>query len=708
MSASPLIRTPQLQGGTLYTFSSAARDLSRTLNSDNLKFVFSKFVLLDIPDFKALDPDTFGTYDNYMQFNTIDGVIQNQAYNSDDNVNWAEGMQNYVLNLENLILNDNDYDDTLNRSVAERVFFKWLKETGAMRFREATASEKSAALVTAGTKKFVEEDEKLTGTERYRKVVKYIGDIDLVNNVQKAGDAYTELYIYVPTEVGSTPVVLFDSISDSNYQPDLRIEGSTEFINGRNSSTVHPEALDIRAFYDYDDPLAGSGSGGYTDSDANWMGQPTPPTEFDSYFTEPTAFDSVINRDIVKYREDYNLSPSGKYVAYRRSNLDGISVDFNPQDYAGIQTDATISTIAEYNSTAGSKNFQFNVVLLYYDVYDPSNTSTKATNLYGVLLTDNIIETPTGGYINRFQKYKPNELTKENGNSYGLKINLKFDPSVVAGGVSTLINDYNTFSMGLFSDTLALMQEAVNGLESNRTTIDSLQTKVNSLENRSFALDSIADIQEELNLLRTQIQNSQLAFASSQSLLDLIANNSDNIQSIIDGRLSINLQYNTDVLMAGPGVLLDKNTPNKVIVTQTTQEYKLPPVFNNSNTEISVTSPLDLNSSNIVAKISLRSFTNMIRIPTQNTAISTIKIVIDDSVFKFKTGQAIRVVFPINTNFGGQNILFYTDTANKFGFGSGNYNIATVLNTQLISENPIFELICTNENDYNFVVDILR
>jgi hypothetical protein len=708
MSASPLIRTPQLQGGTLYTFSSAARDLSRTLNSDNLRFVFSKFVLLDIPDFKALDPDTFGTYDNYMQFNTIDGVIQNQTYSSDDNVNWALGMQNYVLNLENLILNDTGYDDTLNRSVAERVFFKWLKETGAMRFREATDAEKSAALVTAGTAKYVEEDEKLTGTERYKRVVKYVGDIDLVNNVQKAGDAYTELYIYVPTEVGSTPVVLFDALSDNNYQPDLRIEGSTEFINGRNSATVHPEGLDIRAAYDYDDPLSGSASGGYTDPDANWMSQTTPPTEFNSYFTEPTAFTSVANRDIVKYREDYNLAPSGKYVAYRRNNLDGISVDFNPQDYAGIQTNATISTIAEFNSTPEAKNFQFNVVLLYYDIYDPSNTSTKATNLYGVLLTDNIVDTPTGGFINRFQKYKPNDLTKENGNSYGLKVNLKFDPSVVAGGVSNIINDYNTFSMGLFSDTLALMQDAVNGFEDNRNALEELQLQVDSLENRSFALNSIADLQQEIRLLRTQLENSQLAFASSQSLLDLIANNSDNIQSIINGKLSINLQYNTDVLMAGPGILLDKSTPNKVIVTQQTQEYTLPPVFNASGVEITSTAPLDLNSSNIIAKAALRPFTNMIRIPTLNVAISNIKIILDDAVFKFRTGQTVRIVFPVNTNFGGQNILFYTDTNNRFGFGSGNYNIATVLGTQLISENPVLELICTNENNYTFVVDILR
>ena len=56
MATTPLIKTPQAQGGTFYTFSSAAKDLSKTLNNDNLKLVFSKFVLLNLPDFDRLDP----------------------------------------------------------------------------------------------------------------------------------------------------------------------------------------------------------------------------------------------------------------------------------------------------------------------------------------------------------------------------------------------------------------------------------------------------------------------------------------------------------------------------------------------------------------------------------------------------------------------------------------------------------------------------
>ena len=155
MAIAPLIRTPQIQGGTFYTFSSAARDLSKTINNTNLKFVFSKYVLLNIPNFDSLPFSDFGDYNNYMQFNTIDGEIVNGGLSSDRNIDIAQNLQNYALNIESLILNDVNYDATLKQGVSERVFFKWLKETGAIRFRNATPAEASSTIVNP---RFVEED----------------------------------------------------------------------------------------------------------------------------------------------------------------------------------------------------------------------------------------------------------------------------------------------------------------------------------------------------------------------------------------------------------------------------------------------------------------------------------------------------------------------------------------------------------------------
>ena len=159
MATTPLIKTPQIEGGTLYTFTSAARDLSKTINNNDLKFVFSKFLLLNLPDFDRLDPNSFSSFENYMQFNTIDGNIWNGGLKADININFTESLQNYALNLEELIISNPDYDNSTHHTPTERIFFKWLKETGAIRFRNATGIEKS---IDVNRPLYVEEDEKLT------------------------------------------------------------------------------------------------------------------------------------------------------------------------------------------------------------------------------------------------------------------------------------------------------------------------------------------------------------------------------------------------------------------------------------------------------------------------------------------------------------------------------------------------------------------
>ena len=122
----------------------------------------------------------------------------------------------------------------------------------------------------------------------------------------------------------------------------------------------HLARLSINAFYDYDQPLLGANSGGYTDSNANWMNEPTPPTSLDSYFTEPISFTSPISVDIQKYPGDYNNPVGFNGSAYVRSQLDGISVDFTPNDYEQIITDPTIATIPQFNGTDLASTFDTN------------------------------------------------------------------------------------------------------------------------------------------------------------------------------------------------------------------------------------------------------------------------------------------------------------------------------------------------------------
>jgi len=704
MATTPLIKTPQADGGTFYTFSSAAKDLSRTLNNDELKLVFSKFVLLNLPDFDRLDPNTFSQFENYMQFDTIDGAIWSGGLKGDPNVNFTESLQNYALNLEELIISDVNYDNTTNLSVTERVFFKWLKETGAMRFREATALEQVSGLTTP---RFVEEDEITTGTRQYRRVVKYIGEIDIVNNVDKAGEAYTEVYINVPTEVGRTPTILFESISDNNYQPSLKIQGKDEFILGRNAATIHPQGLDILAWYDYDQPLQGPGPAGYTDPNANWMNESTPPSTTDAYFTEPTTFTSVLNANIIKYPADYG-NPSGyNGSAYVRSQLDGISVDFNPNDYQQIATDAAISTIPQFNGTDLAESFEFNAVLVYYDMVDLSNSANTTTNLYGLLLLDNVTPTTDGGFIQRYPKFKPNVVTGQNGNSYGFKINLRFDASPGTSGIDTIVNDYNTFSMGLFSDASAQLQSSAQIFQRQQVEIANLELRLAAVENTLNSVSTSAFLQSQINSLQTQVDNASLAFASSTTLLDLIAKNSDEIQALANGEVSETLQYNTSVVRQGTGITVNTNTPNQIHISNNVQEYNFMVPLDISDLPINPTNPLNLNVVDPRVFVELGTFTNMLRLDTINQAGGDLNIFIDDLSVQWRTGQTVRLTFNNVPLMGSRNIKIYTDSPSRLNNGSYGKLAATIPNTDL-STLPIIDLICTEQGVLNFVYDIVK
>ncbi len=704
MPTAPLIKTPQVDGGTFYTFSSAAKDLSKTLGNENLKLVFSKFALLNVPNFDKLDNDTFSNFENFMQFNTIDGSIKRGGLKGDPNVNWTESFQNYALNLEQLLLSNPNYDNSNNSSVAERVFFKWLKETGAIRFRQASQLEQSKLSIDP---LYVEEDESLFGDVQYQRVIKYIGDIDVINNVDRAGESFTEIYINVPTEVGSTPTILFKPFSDNNYQPNLKIIGDNEFIKNRNSNTVHPQGLDFFAFYDYASLLSGNNSGGYTDPNANWMNQTTSPSIINSYFTEPVTFNNPSNIDIRKFPADYS-NPSGfSGVAYRRSKLDGISLDFNPNHYQQIVQNNKISTIQQFNGVDLSSTFEFNAVLLYYDLIDTSNSNNNATNLYGILLLDRITPTVDGGFIQRFPKFKPNKVTGQNGNSYGFKLNLKFDTSIGTAGVGAIINDYNTFSMGLFVDATTQLQESAKIFQRQQSELLEIQHKIRVLENNISIANTAASLQEQVNGLQKQLDNASLSMSNATTLLDLISKNADEIQSIANGEVSVSLQYNTDILRSGSGIQIDKRTPNQIKINAINQKYTFMVAFDENEEELNEVNLLNINTLTPKIFSSLVPFTNMLRINTINDAGGNIIVHIDDSSIQWKTGQTLRLVFNNDININSHEIRIVTDSKNRLNQGVYGVTAAVVPNSE-ISKRPIIELICTEQGILKFVYDVIK
>jgi hypothetical protein len=158
MAKTPFIRPLQVQGGTFYTFTSSAEDLAFTFNNTTNQFRFSKFALLRIPEIGV--PDSLAT-DNKFQFLAQGESTILEGLNPDQNINLAQSFQNYALNLESLLLSRPQYQRDEKLTVSERVFWKWLKESGAIRFRDANNLEKN--IITLGSeKRFVEETSTLT------------------------------------------------------------------------------------------------------------------------------------------------------------------------------------------------------------------------------------------------------------------------------------------------------------------------------------------------------------------------------------------------------------------------------------------------------------------------------------------------------------------------------------------------------------------
>jgi hypothetical protein len=224
-----------------------------------------------------------------------------------------------------------------------------------------------------------------------------------------------------------------------------------------------------------------------------------------------------------------------------------------------------------------------------------------------------------------------------------------------------------------------------------------------------FSQEDVTEVKNRMTAVEAQVNNAQLAFSSPTSIIDLIANTNDTITQIVNGTIPISLQYNVDVLRPGPGIQLDKSTPNIVRVNNTVQQYNMNGIYTDINftTPITSTSPLDLNQNVIRAYMKLETFTNMIRFNTTNTALADVKLYIDDSAINFVDGQTVRFSFDTSLNINGKNIIIYTDKLDKFGQGPLGYAIGTIPAIDL-STKPIFELICIDGINYTFAIDILK
>lgn len=725
MAKTPFIRPLQVQGGTFYTFSSASEDLSFTFNNSDNKFRFSKFALLNIPNID----NSSSSQTNYVRLNAPDSAFLDwanstgQIITGNANIDFSQSFQSYCLNLESTITGDDNYNSSLKQNVSERIFFKWLKEIGAIRFSPASSSQVSSALdqnsvvisndLPITQKRYVEGDAAygttgaygMTGAP-YNRVVQYVGNLDIVNSVRNSTNAYSEVYVYVPTKDGNTPYVLFKNVTDENYYIDYQWTNNPsnplndEYLFGRNYDEANPSGLTTLAIFD--DDVLGSPSATYFDTGVNgataagnWY---SPRDTANTYFTED-IFTDPSNYIITKTANSQTLT-------YVRSKLDSIGIDFNPDSYQAILDNPNISTLEEFNATASAADFEFNAVLIYYDVYDPANPSNYATNLYGVLFLDDVNSDGGDIFIPRLAKYRPNPVTKLNGNSYGFKINLKFDTDIDQAGVEQAINDYSPFSLSMFMDAMNVLQDASATINQSAANFIDLSNRVTNLENITLSTPTAINMDVRIQHIEQTLAANQALFNNTQSIMQLINQNYDLVRAILNNQTSVEISYDLDLVKQGPGILIDRSIPNQLFVINNNQDFNIGGNFGYGT--------LTQNGLNEITLLAYSNYYKHVNNGNPLTLTGDLTIRISDVNERWKRGQRFRISFGDKIYPGNFIINILTNATGEYPKPAPtgvSYStlIVSLDETTFASYDyvPVFDIVCIDENLLKFQIDIV-
>lgn len=481
----PILKDPKAHGGTLYTFPSASRDLTRAFSNSEYEFAFSHFACLNLPDFRYgsfSDKDLKGIYLDDLCKDCID-----LSENINNALKWH--MQSYVMNYEVAILNGfsldaGKYDNEVLRNPSERIFFNWLQKVGGIKFSNTvetldgygddvdisyeTLGSESQLPATGNNKSYRIGNKLYTwkgGQWRSRvlvsKTVQYIGTIDMINNVNIDYDSFNEIYLNIPAGAGGSTSVYFDNnVFDSNYE-------KGEIID-----------IDVDEYCDSDkkDYIIGRGSAGDV--------------------TLKAIYDS----------------PSDH--SYKIDN--GYCINFNDGKYVGGIEGMNLNS---------EEDFEFNCVLIYYRIR--KGNGEWYTNLYGVLFLEEVTisdyntnlndDDERAGYIQRYPKFKK-------GNSWGLKLDLKID----AQPDSQLELRDNTYvdpnesgaGMQMFTEALMQLNDCARLFYEVKKENTDIEERLYTLENMVSGIDTVYSLRDEVGALRTRIEMFQPTVNSLEGRLE--------------------------------------------------------------------------------------------------------------------------------------------------------------------------------------------
>lgn len=403
MIRTPLLRPLRDNGATLYVFPSANEDIGLNLNSRATGVAMSHYALLNLP----------------VMFGNTDPKTESIAIATD--------LQNYMMNLECTLLNQDSYNYQEYHTVSERAFFHWLKSFE----KRYNNSKLSLERTQNGNDVYYKE------TDNTNRVVQCFGAIDAGNSLSTEFGMFNETYVNIPTSYGNGPV-FFKQVQDSaetNYIYGKTYNaGDSEHLQGRKNNVDTLKILsDVKPKYD-------NGT-------------------------------SYILNDAYEIVKDINEIQSACRAFIDKNKDKNIQIN----SYDDVNIDQKSQFKGEYcDITSELCEFGFNAILLYYSVYDQNDTTKTAyaINLFGIVFLDSPSSVQNGQakIPSLIKKKSFGGANKANffGNSYSFRVNIK--TLSVYDNTDSMIQDNTTMSSINsvdFSDVVSNLNRAIDVMNTN-------------------------------------------------------------------------------------------------------------------------------------------------------------------------------------------------------------------------------------------------
>jgi len=553
----------------------------------------------------------------------------------------------------------------------------------------------------------------------YNRLVQYIGEITGISNVQEANRNYTEVQAHIPDHTGATPDILFRTMVDVNYKPNLTFPILP--------SQYQPEILGAELFSSpiVSDPINYPGS------------------YFAQFDTPDFTYETATGDSIRRSGSYFGVTGDINNPIVNSDTIDGLGVDFNTSHYVKMNIfNRVLTNFDQFNALEVNNtpplDFEFNAILWYYTVQktDESGNLVTRTNLYGISFLDNpnnnVLDSEKGIRFPVYKKLVSNG--QQDGTSYAFSLNLNFN----------ILNDnpqqaYNPeainslFSMNLFNQAMSrlsatndsflnliseqgVLRDQVDGLRQllyTQTDISTINSRINSLENllrlystnQIVSTDSIQAVTNPGTPVSISLYNRETSYSTINNIktTDLYSATGIiplNLTVPTNKNFLLNIVNNDEVDLTLPNndrltIVLDRDLDYKQSVdilisgSQLASQNKKLDIYINTSIPSTTSTTLTSTEALLIGDIDLPVYFNTVN-SLQNSAYlwSDFKFDIDfNQTIQYTTGDILEIPLSANTLLINNSIKpgdtfrlnnLFVGTSSVFDF-SGQYKVDSVV-----------------------------